>query len=253
MRTIEEMNKSIKNVYKEINITGDDIPNKLEELLNHYFHTHNFLHLRDTHAIDDVTDPNLQEFVEVARDARVYLYEQRASEENLEKTREKIELLRAIVLHRLVSNGLARENDALYNLINNAGDMIFCGTKEELIDSFVDQKLAGVGEFLAKLKRHYSGKPMSADFLRYSDVYSYKYLNHEEFRSIVTLMGLLSDVDDNRIKVFEAIKKWHDQPIYYNNVTDYSFALENDKSEFEAIEVEKEPPKTNGSSLLKNK
>ena len=169
-------------------------------------------------------DPNLYEFVEIAGDAGIFLSKKNNNQEDKEKVLYGVETLGDIVADRLVERELACEGDALHMMVIDAKE----GVSKEIQDHtivpfvkvFINKKVIGVGEFLAKLKRNY----------QFSGVCSpYEYANREEYNDLVLLMDLGRSIEgykSSREGVFAAIKKWHEQPIFIDNVDDYSFLLD---------------------------
>lgn len=214
---------SRKNILIEIaNINSDyieraqDLPDRIERIIKWYEKEKNqksgqFL----------AVDPNLYEFMEVAGDAARYLSEKKESVTNLDRVYEGIGKLGNIVANRLVENELATEGDALHGMVTTATDKALAGEYDYL--PYISKKIAGVGEYLAKLKRSYRTSGPCSPF---------EYGNEIEYANLVFLMKLSTvlekETDTNRQIVFSAIQKWHEQPIYIDNVDDYSFSITQD-------------------------
>ena len=218
---MEAIIKEMEDFISNYDSRARELPTRIKNVIN-WYGVYDYYTLKDRSInkpeIDEfVSDPNLYEYFEIVGDAKRYLYENKASAEDIENVRNGVNTLSSIIKGLVVDHELAKEGDALFNLVDKVSDMSFYGTTEEMVDLFVDKKIAGVGEFLAKLQRRYRGTGPCTPF---------EYGNHKEFSDLETLMKSVSSEDENRNKIFASIQKWHEQPIYLDNVDDYSYSFE---------------------------
>ena len=155
---MEKIIKEMEDFISDYESRARELPYRIENILRWY----KWLNITKKDGdievfVENMQDPNLYEYIEVAGDAKRYLYENKASAEDIEKVRNGMNKYSSMIKEKVVEQELAEEGDALFNLVDKASDMSYNGTREEMIDSFVDKKIAGVGEYLSKLKRIYRG------------------------------------------------------------------------------------------------
>ena len=196
-------------------------------------------------------DPNLYEWIEVAADAAKYVddnteyrklngivNEKELTVKELKAYRiyKNTDKLAKIVLNRLKEKDLAYDSDPLYGMAANPWISMLCYSGYKPVAALVDKNVAGVGLYIAQLRRKYKKLDeeiektgckellMTTKNVKLNET---KYTNEMEYCKLKDLMDLIRTKEEapyeSRERVYSVIERFIYEPISFHNYQNFEF------------------------------